>query len=50
MRLGVYLGAMGKGEANDSQWLLISSICSELGPTYLLKEKATCGVKVTGRN
>lgn len=33
--LGVYLGAMGKGEANDSQWLLISTICSALGPTYL---------------
>lgn len=30
--LGVYLGAMGKGEANDSQWLLISTICSALGP------------------
>lgn len=29
---GVYLGAMGKGEANDSQWLLISTICSALGP------------------
>lgn len=41
VRLGYYLGAMGKGEANDSQWLLISTICSTLGPTYLLKEKAT---------
>lgn len=30
--LGVCLGAMGKGEANDSQWLLISTICSALGP------------------
>lgn len=29
---GVYLGAMGKGEANDSQWLLISTICWALGP------------------
>lgn len=29
---GVYLRAMGKGEANDSQWLLISTICSALGP------------------
>lgn len=26
------LGAMGKREANDSQWLLISTICSALGP------------------
>lgn len=32
LHLGVYLGAMGKGEANDSQWLLISTICSALGP------------------
>lgn len=32
VRLGVCLGAMGKGEANDSQWLLISTICSALGP------------------
>lgn len=30
--LGVYLRAMGKGQANDSQWLLISTICSALGP------------------
>lgn len=29
---GVYLGAMGKVEANNSQWLLISTICSALDP------------------
>lgn len=32
VRLVVYLWAMGKGQANDSQWLLISTICSALGP------------------
>lgn len=46
--LGVYLRAMGKGQANDSQWLLISTICSALGHLSL-KEKATCGEKVTGK-
>lgn len=30
--LCVYLRAMGKAQANDSQWLLISTICSALGP------------------
>lgn len=39
---GVYLRAMGKGQANDSQWLLISTICSAL-EHLSLKEKATCG-------
>lgn len=29
---GVYHAAMGKREANDSQWLPISRICSALGP------------------
>lgn len=37
--LSVYHAAMGKGEENDSQWLLISSICSALGPLYLQKKK-----------
>lgn len=36
---GVYQAAMGKREASDSQWLLISSICSALGPTYLREKK-----------
>lgn len=31
-RPSIYLGAMGKPAPNASQWLLISTICSALGP------------------
>lgn len=50
VRPGVYLGAMGKAVPNDSQWLLISTICSALGPLISQRKSNMWRERVTERN
>lgn len=50
VRPGVYLGAMGKPVPNDSQWLLISTICSALGPLISQRKSNMWRERVTERN
>lgn len=50
VRPSVYLGAMGKPVPNDSQWLLISTICSVLGPLISQRKSNMWRERVTERN